>query len=282
MTIVPSTDLRTDAGPTLPPPVRVMILSFLYWLTFLLVLEPGNILGADSRLLLSQETLRIIGASLLGAATTPLLLAIVRRFPVTGNAAWRNAGIQLAGSLAIAAGLIVASCIGADWLLVSEHRPFLTALGEEFEANWALVAFCIGGFIALAHAWLFRDVIERQPAAVKRSDIGTYLQHVAVKARGRVTYLDLAEVDWIESQGNYLALHAGAQVHLIRESLGALEAQLDPKCFVRIHRRTIIALDRVAAMTGLGAGDACLGLKDGTTLRLSRTYRSRFLETQRG
>ena len=85
----------------------------------------------------------------------------------------------------------------------------------------------------------------------------------------------MKDVDWIETQGNYLALHVGPAVHLLRESLARLETQLDPVSFARIHRRVIVAKDRIREVKSAGAGDALLRLTDGTELRLSRLYRDR-------
>ncbi len=117
------------------PQARVFVFGFLYWLAFVLVLEPGNIMGTNGHLHLTQETLRILGASALGMAATPSLLAQIRRFPVEGESRWRNLAIQIAASALTAAGMIAASCVLASWFLVSEHRPLALALREEFETS---------------------------------------------------------------------------------------------------------------------------------------------------
>jgi two-component system LytT family response regulator len=95
-----------------------------------------------------------------------------------------------------------------------------------------------------------------------------------VKSRGRTLLLDTAGIDWIEAQGNYLALHAGAGVHLIRETLATLEGRL-PQDFVRIHRGTIVNVARLRQIRPLQNGDASIRLTDGTELRMSRGYRDR-------
>ena len=77
----------SDVG-RLPPIMRELGLGVVYWLAFLLVLEPGNLLRAiraGAELNWSLEVVRIMGASLLGALSAPLLFALVRRFPVEGN-----------------------------------------------------------------------------------------------------------------------------------------------------------------------------------------------------
>jgi len=260
-----------------PPQVRALALGFFYWLAFVLVLEPGNVMGADGLLHLKQETLRILGASMLGMAATPVLLAQVRRFPVEGEGWWRNLAIQIAATAVTAAGMIAASCVLACWFLTSEHRPLALALREEFEINWSIVFFSAGAFVAIAHAIRFY----RRLGDAERPIVPRFLARIPVKDRGRTILLSLDEVQWIEAQGNYLALHTRTGTHVVRESLSRIEPQLDPAKFSRIHRGAIVAMDSVREIISLGAGDARLRLHDGTELRLSRTYRNQLRMSSR-
>jgi two-component system, LytTR family, response regulator len=102
-----------------------------------------------------------------------------------------------------------------------------------------------------------------------------WLRRVAVKTRGRTRVVSIDEIDWIGAEGNYLSLHVGSELHLIRETMNAFEQQLDPQRFVRIHRSTIVNLDRVKELTPLFNADQCVLLKDGTELTLSRSYHDR-------
>ncbi|MBL6750784.1 MAG: response regulator transcription factor [Nevskia sp.] len=102
-----------------------------------------------------------------------------------------------------------------------------------------------------------------------------WLRRIAVKARGRTRVLAVDEIDWIGAEGNYLSLHAGTETHLLRETMNAIEQQLDPERFVRIHRSTIVNLDRVAELAPLFNADHCVRLKNGTELTLSRSYHER-------
>jgi two-component system LytT family response regulator len=104
-----------------------------------------------------------------------------------------------------------------------------------------------------------------------------YVKRLAIKTAGRTVFLLTKEIDWIESSGNYLKLHAGAESHLLRERMGQLETRLDPAKFVRIHRSTLVNLDRVKEMQPLFNGDQLVILRDGKRLTLSRTYRDRLL-----
>jgi two-component system LytT family response regulator len=81
-------------------------------------------------------------------------------------------------------------------------------------------------------------------------------------------------IDWIEAAGNYLALHAGKTEHLIRETLGHLEQRLAPKKFLRIHRSTMVNLDRVKELH-VNDEEQIVLLQDGPELTLSRRYREK-------
>ena len=94
-----------------------------------------------------------------------------------------------------------------------------------------------------------------------------------VREKGRVLVVPLTEVDYLEAARNQVRVHAGQAVHLLRETLSALEARLDPGRFARIHRSLIVNLDRVAEIQPWFSGDAMLVLQGGAKLRLSRGYR---------
>jgi two-component system, LytTR family, response regulator len=100
-----------------------------------------------------------------------------------------------------------------------------------------------------------------------------YLERVLVRARERSFFVPAADIDWIEAQANYVRIHAGASAHLLRESISALEERLDPRRFRRIHRSAVVNLDRVQELQPWFHGEHRLLLKNGTELRVSRTYR---------
>jgi two-component system LytT family response regulator len=100
-----------------------------------------------------------------------------------------------------------------------------------------------------------------------------YLERILVRAGDRSLFVPASDVDWIEAEANYVRIHAGAQSYLLRESIGAIGDRLDPKRFRRIHRSAIVNLDRVKELQPWFHGEHRLLLKDGTELRVSRTYR---------
>ena len=104
------------------------------------------------------------------------------------------------------------------------------------------------------------------------------LQRLVVKSGGRIFFLKMDEIDWIEAAGNYLRLHVGKDTHLIRDTMSSLEARIDPAKFFRIHRSTIVNIERVREIQPLFHGDYVVLLRDGTQLTLSRTYRQRLEE----
>lgn len=257
--------------PRLPDWQREFLIGFVYWLALVVVLEPGNIMRADGALPVGREVLRLVCAGLLGASVTPLVFALARRLPVEGTARWARGGVHLLAAAGIAAGLIAVAGVLA-WIAGIDGRPLGTALVEQFGADGLLLFFTVAVLDAIAQAQFFfrraQDALDA-PVAAR----GGYLTTLPVKERGRVTVLDLAEVGWIETQGNYLALHAGAATHLIRETSVKFEASLDPARFARIHRQTIVALDRIRTIASLPSGDATVTLDDSTELRMSRGYR---------
>ena len=117
---------------------------------------------------------------------------------------------------------------------------------------------------------------DRGPAPAPRPR--RWLDWVMVKTRGRVEFVRTADIDWIEAEGNYVRLHAGKKGWLVREKIGALEERLDPEAFLRVHRSSIVQVDRLAELHPMVAGDGILVLRDGTQVKLSRGYRRRLLE----
>ncbi|MCE2899908.1 MAG: LytR/AlgR family response regulator transcription factor [Gemmatimonas sp.] len=104
---------------------------------------------------------------------------------------------------------------------------------------------------------------------------GRYASRILVKQDGRMFFVKTTEIDWIEADRNYVKLHVGKTAHTIRERISHLEETLDPRLFVRIHRSTIVNLNRVREMQQWFSGDYVVILEDGTRLRLSRHYRDR-------
>jgi len=94
----------------------------------------------------------------------------------------------------------------------------------------------------------------------------------AVKSIGRISFVRVAEIDWIEAADYYVSLHVAARTHLLRLSMAELEQALDETEFCRIHRSTIVKIDRVRSLELSENGEYDVLLQDGTRLRMSRRY----------
>jgi len=112
-----------------------------------------------------------------------------------------------------------------------------------------------------------------QPATNGDAPPSQTLERISVKSDGRIMFVKTADVDFIESAANYVKLHVGAQSYSVREKIGALADRLDRKQFARIHRTTIVNIDRIREVQPWFSGDAIVILRDGKKLRLSRMYR---------
>jgi two-component system LytT family response regulator len=115
-------------------------------------------------------------------------------------------------------------------------------------------------------------------AKTDKLDSGGVIKRFPVRRGNEFTFVQAGDVDWIEGLGDYAGLHVGGRTHLIREPLNLLEARLDQMQFVRIHRSTIVQVERIVRVEPSANRDAILTLRDGKTLRVSRTYRSRLDE----
>jgi two-component system, LytTR family, response regulator len=98
------------------------------------------------------------------------------------------------------------------------------------------------------------------------------LRELSVRSGKQVRFVSVDDIDWIEAQGDYAEIHIGTRTHLIRESLMVLSDQLDADAFIRIHRGAIVRVNRIASISSLPNRDCCVTLRNGTALRVSRTY----------
>lgn len=98
-------------------------------------------------------------------------------------------------------------------------------------------------------------------------------ERLSIREGDRIFFLNVGEIDYIESADNYVNIHAGRKTHLMRGSLAALEETLDSARFVRIHRSVIVNVARIRELQHHVQGEYFVILHDGTRLKLSRTYR---------
>jgi two-component system LytT family response regulator len=168
-------------------------------------------------------------------------------------------------------------CDGFDVLeqLVSDLPPaivFVTA-----HDHYALRAFEAGALDYLLKPFdnaRFDRALDRAKQRIARGKgLPKKLERLAIKSVGQVWFVKISEIDWIEAADYYACLHVGAKTHLLRRSMAELEQELDPNVFSRIHRSTIVNLERVRGLRLGTDGEYEVLLEDGARLRLSQRYR---------
>lgn len=100
-------------------------------------------------------------------------------------------------------------------------------------------------------------------------------RRLVIKAGGRVVFLEMDEIDWVEAEGNYVRLKAGAESYLMREAISRIAQKLDPNQFVRIHRSIIVNVRKIKELHPCNRGEYMVILKDGRELSCSRGYRAK-------
>jgi two-component system LytT family response regulator len=108
------------------------------------------------------------------------------------------------------------------------------------------------------------------------------LRRLVIRSAGRVVFLDLNEVDWIEAAANYVKLHVGRDSFLLREGIGHISARLDPDRFVRIHRSSIVNVSRIRELQPCDSGEYIAVLRDGKELSCSRGCRPQLVRLIEG
>jgi len=109
------------------------------------------------------------------------------------------------------------------------------------------------------------------PAAQKK-----YLDRLMIKSKDNVSVIPVLEIEWIESASDYVYVHSSSQKFIFRETLTALEERMDPQKFIRIHRSTIVNVEKIKTLRLNEHSDFDVYLLSGVKLKLSRTYRSHF------
>ena len=122
------------------------------------------------------------------------------------------------------------------------------------------------------------DIERRLLALVRDLNRPARPERIVVKSSGRLFFLRTDEIDWVEAAGNYVKLHVGAESHLMRETMTAIEQRLNPETFFRIHRSHIVNLERIKELQPWFNGEYVVLLQNGTRLTLSRGYREKLQE----
>jgi two-component system, LytTR family, response regulator len=117
-----------------------------------------------------------------------------------------------------------------------------------------------------------RDMLQRARHGVQSA------LRLMVKTAGRISFVRTEDIDWVEAERDYVRIHNAGKKHLLRQKISHLEQQLPPGRFLRIHRSTIVNIDRIKELQPLSFGEYSVILQDGTRLTMSRSFRERVFE----
>jgi two-component system LytT family response regulator len=184
-------------------------------------------------------------------------------------------------------GFDVLAAVGAERLpaviFVTAYDNYALAAFEVHALDYLLKPFTRGRFLKALERAKARlrqtgdDNLSRRLAALLQdvSPGEKYLERIVIKEAGRVTFLGVGEIDWIEAADTYVRLHVGGKSYLIRGTMGGLEAKLDPAKFLRVQRSAIVNLSRIKELHPLFHGEYVITLRDDTQITSGRSYRGK-------
>jgi len=233
----------------------------------------GGPLSFDSMLLA-----QLIGAAVWVVLVPLALLPIARRWarsPVTRR------GVIAHGAAAFALPVlhcaIVAVLFGSyyyGWSPLAYYDVFRDRMHTGY--LWGVVIYA-GLVVALARRPA-SEAAGPAPFECGNQAADGFARRLLVRNDGRVDVVAVEQVDWLEADDNHVVLHAGRATHRIRAPLTQLAARLDPHRFARVHRSTVVNLERVKEVQPWFQGELVVILQDATKLTIGRTYRESFLE----
>ncbi len=172
-------------------------------------------------------------------------------------------------------------CDGFDVLeLLGAQQPPVTVFVTAHDEH-ALRAFEAGALDYLVKPFTdarFARALDRAKQRLGQADRSFAVKPLIVKNAGRVIFVNPAEVDWIEAANYYACVNVGSETHIIRRSLAVLEQELRSGPFCRIHRSTIVNVERVHGLEPMADGEYAVILKSGARLRSSRRFRKALLQ----
>ena len=215
------------------------------------------------------------------AALMPAVVLMVRRFPLDLDTLARNLPAHALASVAYSAIHIagmVALRLGVYAAMAHRYHPgalpdlFVYEYLKDFRTYALLV-----GVITIYRFVLMR--LQGEARVLEAPDAGPPVEPVErpqrflVKKLRKEFLIAAEEIEWVQAQGNYVGLRVRGHDYLLRNTLAAFAARLDPAKFVRVHRSYLANLDRVAEIEPLDSGDARLVMKDGSRIPCSRSCR---------
>lgn len=220
-------------------------------------------------------------SALLQLALVPALLWFTRRWPLHLDTWRRNLGWYLPASVAW-------SVLHVAGMVAFRKMVYLTQGASYKFGDWpAEVLYEYSkdvrtfiGMVLLIHGYRLLVLrLQGEASVLDVLDNGHAVEQVdrperfLVRTLGREFLIAAADVEWLQSSGNYVNLHLGGRAYPLRSTIAGIEAKLDPARFLRIHRSYIVNLDQIVSIEPLDSGDARVHLKDGQSLPCSRRWR---------
>ncbi len=249
--------------------------------TFLALLSAAQIYLRQRAAGESPSWLEAVATNLLAwlpwAVIAPAVFWLGRRVPLAAKRWWANAAVHLGAAVVVAIGFL--TYLTVFWFAVFPEimgtttflRAFGDALGEfflvAFMGYWLIVAVGFG----IEVFGRYREVASARADAAARPEPEAP-RRLEVRSRGRVRYVDVDDIDWIEASGSYVRLHTDEREWLLRRTLAGLSDELGER-FVRIHRSAVVNSERVVELRPLSHGEAMVRLKSGQERKVSRSYR---------
>ncbi|GAB3096402.1 LytTR family DNA-binding domain-containing protein [Lysobacter terrae] len=218
---------------------------------------------------------------LVSLALVPAVLWFTRRFPLHLDTWRRNLPWLVLGSVAWSA-LHVAGMVALRKLAYAtqgatyDFGPWLQEFFYEYLKDVRHFAGLVV-FIELYRLLVLR--LQGEASVLATPDYAPVLEsperpeRFLVRKLGKEFLVAATDVEWLQASGNYVNLHLRGRDYPLRTTMAAIEAQLDPARFVRVHRSYIVNLDCVGEIEPLDTGDARIAMRDGATIPCSRTYR---------
>jgi two-component system LytT family response regulator len=166
-------------------------------------------------------------------------------------------------------------------VFVTAHKEYAIPAFEAQALDYLLKPFKRSRFyevLARAKIHILRNLEyqERQSSAHPQSALQGPFDLLLIKSGGRLVFLKMSELKWVEAERDYVRLHLEKDSHFIRDTMNNFQRRLDRNGFVRIHRSTIVNVNEICEILPLLGGDYTVVLRDKTQLTLSRRYRSAF------
>ncbi len=212
----------------------------------------------------------------------PAMAWWLQRFPLT-QLTWRsNLAVHLLVtapySLAHTAGMIVLREL-AYGVAGGSYRfgPFWDNWIYEYRKDFLTYFVILGGLLGfrLYGLWLDTRATATSPAPAATAPAASPTGRLVVRKRNREFILDAGEIDHVDSDGNYVVVHAAGETYRLRDSLDGINRRLGEQRFVRVHRAHVVNIDRIREIQPWDHGDYRILLKDGSFLNFSRRYRTR-------